>query len=351
MRITGSRIVRGTFIAIAVVGATGSAAIEADAATLHVAANGIDSVTCGGFATPCRSLSRAIVNASAGDRIIVGPGRYGDLDRDGVFNEAGEEAGPGVLGSPAIILVDKRLTIESRDGAGATILDGSGSMFSVVVILADDTVFGKPSKGFTLTGAGQAGLRVAAEGVTVAGNVAVANGGSGFSLAGNDHEFHDNKAIANGGSGATFAGFPFTVGVRVNVRSNLSAHNGEQGFHFARITGVDVRRNVVLGNRLSGIEADDETDLALVQNSFVANGRFGAHLEGQATIDRTNVYGNLGDATFPNCGLRHLGAGLITNVFFGAATGPGPDPADADCGTVAVTSFATAEINVPDILR
>ena len=62
-----------------------------DAATLHVANNGIDSDTCGAGSAPCRSISRAIVNAAAGDTIVVGPGRYGDLNGDGSFGGPGEE--------------------------------------------------------------------------------------------------------------------------------------------------------------------------------------------------------------------------------------------------------------------
>lgn len=43
---------------------------------------GVDESTCGTNASPCRSISQAIVNASAGDAIHVGPGRYGDLDEN-----------------------------------------------------------------------------------------------------------------------------------------------------------------------------------------------------------------------------------------------------------------------------
>ena len=64
----------------------------ASAATLLVANNGVDSPTCGP-AEPCRSLARAIANAVAGDTIVVGPGRYGDLNGDGTLgNAAGEGA-------------------------------------------------------------------------------------------------------------------------------------------------------------------------------------------------------------------------------------------------------------------
>ena len=44
---------------------------------------------------PCRSISRGIANAADGDTIVVGPGRYGDLDRDGTLSEPNEEGPSG----------------------------------------------------------------------------------------------------------------------------------------------------------------------------------------------------------------------------------------------------------------
>src|SRR6266478_903893 len=68
---------------------------QARAATKFVANNGIDSSVCGTTAaTACRSISQAIANAFDGDVIFVGPGRYGDLNDDGVFGDPGEEFFP-----------------------------------------------------------------------------------------------------------------------------------------------------------------------------------------------------------------------------------------------------------------
>ena len=56
------------------------------AATLYVANNGVDGAGCGTRLAPCRSIRQAIGLASDGDRIIIGPGRYGDLNGDGAFD-------------------------------------------------------------------------------------------------------------------------------------------------------------------------------------------------------------------------------------------------------------------------
>jgi hypothetical protein len=52
---------------------------------LRVTNDGADSATCGSTAKPCRSISRAIENASDGDIIEVGAGRYGDISGMGTL--------------------------------------------------------------------------------------------------------------------------------------------------------------------------------------------------------------------------------------------------------------------------
>ena len=151
--------------------------------TLHVANNAVDSPACGSSAAPCRSISQAIANAESGELLLVGPGRYGDVNRNGVLGEPDEEP---VLsdGCICMILVDKRLTIVSRDGAAATTIDLNGQNPAAVSIVASGVVFGAPQGGFTLTGSRLGGGFVidAAEHVRVIGNMARGNlGPDGFS--------------------------------------------------------------------------------------------------------------------------------------------------------------------------
>ena len=60
-------------------------------ATLHVETNGVNSAACGALANPCRTITQAILNARTYDWILVGPGRYGNLDLDETVGEPGEE--------------------------------------------------------------------------------------------------------------------------------------------------------------------------------------------------------------------------------------------------------------------
>src|SRR5687768_2789620 len=58
---------------------------------VHVANNGVDTSTCGARDDPCRSITQAIANAKAGDTLLVGPGRYGDVNGNDVLGEPEEE--------------------------------------------------------------------------------------------------------------------------------------------------------------------------------------------------------------------------------------------------------------------
>src|SRR5262245_30462958 len=174
-----------------------------NAATLHIANNGVDSDTCGAGSAPCRSISQAIVNAAAGDTIVVGPGRYGDLNGDGSVGGPGEEAGPA--GCQCMIEVNKRLTLKSSDGPGVTILDAAGAEVYGVFAQADGVTVGSGSgHGFTIVKARKEGIHVEGNGVTVAGNVAIGNGLSGFvaiAVIGTGNTIADNAAINNANVG------------------------------------------------------------------------------------------------------------------------------------------------------
>jgi hypothetical protein len=319
------------------------AAGGAEAATLHVASNGTDSSACGPVADPCRSISRAIANASPGSRIVVAAGRYGDLDNDGILNNSpGEEAAPA--GCTCAILVDKRLTIESRDGAGATVLDAGGStVLAVVRITAASTTFGKAKKGFRVT-RGATGVRVEAAGVKVVGNHAEGNT-FGFSTgAGTNIRVEQNLATRNS--------FGFAAGSSGTVlKGNVAAGNSVAGF---RLTSgpVELLDNAAVENPV-GFLVFAGTDHVLKGNTAAGN-ITGIALSKvdpigtTATITRNNLYGNSG-----GCGIHNSGGNLVNapNNFWGHPGGAGTDPADQVCnsgaGSVTLTDPpATSEFTV-----
>ena len=298
----------------------------ASAVTLHVANNGEDSDGCGAEGSPCRSISRAIANADRGDTIIVGPGRYGDLDGDGAFGGTGEETAPAECG--CMIEVNKRLTLQSRDGAGVTVLDAGGAGVNVVRIFAGFVIFGGDGKGFTLT-RGNGGLEVplGALGLRAEGNLAVRNARDGF--AGQLGRLKNNVALANGHNG-------FFVLTAVELTGNLAIANGLDGFGLtAGASRSSLTGNLAVANRAHGVFIVGR-DTTLRRNAVLGNRRFGiALLTDAVTITENNIYGNNSQEFngLTNCGLHMAVDGSldVTNNSWGSADGPGPDPADAIC--------------------
>ena len=106
----------------------------------YVSNEGVDSVACGTKNDKCRSISQAIRNAADGNTILVEPGIYGDLNRNGIIGEPGEESGG--VGCDCLIHVDKRVAIFSEAGARATVVDAAGANLNGIRISVSDVVVG-----------------------------------------------------------------------------------------------------------------------------------------------------------------------------------------------------------------
>jgi parallel beta helix pectate lyase-like protein len=331
----------------AVVIVLGMGAGVAGAATLYAANNGTDSAACGAAKDPCRSISQTIANAKAKDHIVVGPGRYScDLNGNGILGEPGEE--------PGSVVLDKQLSLESEEGAGATIIDANGLHIPVLLIAAEGTgsVVGKLSKGFTFANGGW-GLLTATQpyplDLKLSGNIAVNNIETGFGLAGDvgsSFTVTDNLAIRNGTNG-----FDVSRGTGHTFDGNTAIANGFSGFFVEGVgSGHIFTNNVAIGNGNGGFRAAlGAGGVTYLGNSAIGNkvGGWTFADNATATLSQNNIYGN--DPVL-NCGITAGGTINAANNFFGAATGPGSDPADAIClfsgGTVVSTPFATKEFPI-----
>ena len=321
--------------------------VLAEAKTLNVANNGVNSATCGDKDHPCRSIGKAIENASPGDKIVVGPGRY----------TWESEPGSSLCSFHCVILVNKPgLTIESRDGAAATVIDATGHDLDVVRIEANNVVFGKPHKGFTLTGTGMAffsGLVIpdGTSGVKVGGNLAIRNSLNGFAFTGSGHVLTGNVANANGSTGFAFSGSGHVLS------GNLASANGGTGFAFDG-SGHVLSGNIASANHYDGFAFSGSH--VLTGNTAVGNQAFGIHIgdsggTDNAMITKNNIFGNNAKnfGGFTNCGLLNQSKDPIAapNNFWGVTTGPSAtEPADNVCddpnlpgSSTTVTSFATKE--------
>jgi hypothetical protein len=333
-------------------------ATVASATTLNVAAGGIDADGCGTAKAPCRSITRALAAAAAGDKILVGPGRYGDLDADGTLGEAGEEG----TDPTGLVVIDKPVVIESVEGAATTVLDAAGANVSAVVITASGARLGKAKKGFTVTGSLRGGVAFApqvtgttvagcravrnalgfggkAGGNTLVGNVAEANTGDGFAFTGGRTTFTACRATGNEGSGFT------TDGEASVLKGCVASANAEDGFRLQG-SGTVLTNSVGNGNRV-GLRASD-VGLVLTTNSFLGNTDAGIVVTApNVTITNSNVFGN--GAAGGNCGVTTAGNGSanLDGVCFGAPTGPGDDPADDVCsGAITVIQVIEKVIKI-----
>jgi hypothetical protein len=322
----------------------GLGAGAAHAMNVHVENNGGDSTLCGNRSDPCRSISQAILNADVGDRILVGPGRYGDLDGDGILGETGEETGEIDYGCQCMVKVDKRVTILSTHGATSTVVDArffgleEGSPIVAVRITANGVVFGRSAHGFTLTGSQRNdGLAIgAATGVIVTGNISSRNAG-GFAIGGTGNVIKHNIAVGIDGHGFEINGTAHTVW------KNAAMGTGD-GF-LVHGSGHVLTDNVSTGNN-AGFSLFGNANLN--HNSAIGNVHVGIRLEpgSQGTVRHCNIFGN-GDrissfsALQYNCGLlNRSGQPIIaTGNFWGTASGPGADPADAVCDVDGTTKF------------
>jgi hypothetical protein len=306
-------------------------------ATLHAASNGVDGAGCGPAASPCRSITRAIANAVAGSTILVGPGLYGDLNGNGTLGEPGEETPP--RGCGCMLSVNKPVILLSSDGAAATAIDATTvTAGKNVLIFTEDAEFGRPEHGFLVT---------------------KSKNGGGIVIDGSDIKVRGNQVVSSAG----FVGIEsLNNGSAIVLIEQNQAIGWELGIH-VNDAGGKVSKNQVSLNT-TGIVADGGSVVGNVAN---ANSR-GIFLRGSASAVGNATYGNLFGfvvsgftgviqknnivGNLSSCGLINDGVvGLVaTNNYWGAATGPGPEPADAVCnfsgGTTTTTPFATARFAI-----
>jgi hypothetical protein len=297
------------------------AAGSAGAKTVYVANDGLDGDGCGTKSAPCRSITSGIAAAAANDTILVGPGRYGDLNDDGVLGGTGEESGTN-----GVVDVNKAVRVYSTDGADATVIQFPGlvGVFSAyVLVFADDAAFGRRNGGFTIAGHGEGtgisglGLRV-----SIQGN-AVYHTAYGVITEGAGSDVSDNRialcfrGILLGGAGASASRNALLANeLGLDLRAADSVVDANVAVSNA--TGIDadaanatLRRMLVAGNRLGGGTLSG-TGLRIEASSFLANG--------DAWMD-------------PGCAFTTASSIDATGNYWGSPLGPGLDnPADRPCG-------------------
>ncbi len=347
----------------------------AAAGTIHVANNGTDTSTCGSFAAPCRSIGRGVNHALAGDTVLVQPGRYGDLNRDGLLGGHGEE-----LSFPfntAALRISRPVKILSTHGAVVTVIEGSRALQSVVEIASSNATFGGLDEGFTLVGGRDYGLFTDGfDNVRISGNIVTGAPSSGMLVisAGiievSDNVAHDNPL--NGISAVSRIENGHVLVRRNKVYSNgaagisvafLGSH--EVSFNESSNNGVGISvdhrptlvfRNLVTGNGTGILAASftpGTTPVAgplLLRNTIIGSIEAGIQLSPapvRVTLRENNFYGNGAAGNFfANCAVANVSNAPVNaaNSYWGSPTGPGVDPADVGCGSDPVVTMPFASV-------
>jgi hypothetical protein len=175
-------------------------------ASILVTNFGTDSSSCGSSASPCRSISQAIENATSGETIYVGAGRYGDVSGTGTFTGPGDEHAQPASGqfdySGCVVCISKAVQIYSLNGPALTVIqaNSAANFPNAVLITVDGVTFGSLGHGFSIANGGGNGIVVdleqspgTAHGVTVSGNIDMGDS-QGF--------------VFDGPPGAAFGGCP-----------------------------------------------------------------------------------------------------------------------------------------------
>jgi hypothetical protein len=285
--------------------------------TMRVTTTGVDGPTCG-TATPCRTIARAIANAATGDTIQVGPGLYGDLDGDGIA-DPGEE--------PQFIFVNKAVKILSDLGASSTLIRGTSFWITTTGV-----TLGQLGNGFWVT---TPSIPVIVDGsidgnparldVRIGGNVIELDSDvfAGIFAANTRGRIEHNRVV---GRRTCWNGYYFTnswdlITKNVAMGCHVGIHH-DAGSPTARLV-----RNTAIGNTGAGYEVVMAAEFT--GNVAVENGIGAIVSSDQIPLFRDNTFA----ANDTNCGVRNDSPLPINaaNNYWGAATGPGTDPADQLC--------------------
>jgi len=262
-----------------------------------------------------------------------------------------------------MIKVSKAVKIFSTDGAGATIIRAPSALGLVSVVSLDtaNAGLGKPGKGFTISGGGNLGVFGGVDGLTVSGNRVLATAGA-YGILVNP----SNNSVVRGN---VVIGTSTTFGIFVGGNANQVIGNVATGCYYGFYTRgtTTLTGNVANDNKVAGIEVSLSDGLyapptKVDKNEAVGNGSAGFFISSAAnppagwtvSLGRGNVFGNGQDiaSATPNCGIwvendDSTNPMTVTadGFFWGAASGPGTNPADAVGGVCNDTNGGAITLN------
>jgi parallel beta-helix repeat protein len=196
---------------------------------------------------------------------------------------------------------------------------------SSAAVVRENRIFGPTSNGVQIDGSGHRVQRNMIQGTAF-----------GISSVGAPAGVHLVENVVSSLS----LGYSLNVGSGWVLTRNAAIDCPAPGFYLSAGTAFTLTGNVAIGNASAGILLQGGSDHTLVDNTAIDTAGSGggillSSVGTGVTISGGNLYGNS-----DNCGLSNSSANPVTadGVYWGAATGPGLDPADNVCGnTAAVT--------------
>jgi nitrous oxidase accessory protein NosD len=214
-------------------------------------------------------------------------------------------------------------------------------------VRSSNVTIGRRNHGFTLASTSLpfavagAGLL---DGVRIAGNVLALDGPDApagiLAIGTRGARFEDNRIDAPRGCG---------VGIYLQDSGGVVANNAifgcSKGVQVELGVSMRLVHNTVAGNVRSGAAGkgagfDLQGDIAEVSGNVVLGNGTGVIVR---TTPIASFRNNAFIASTTNCGVQNLSDGTLVAAgnYWGAASGPGADPADAACGIAAATSVVT----------
>jgi hypothetical protein len=299
---------------------------------LSVGADGTDSPTCGSIVNKCRSISQAIRNATAGDTINVYPGVYGDINRNGLIGEPGEESGGPDCN--CMIHVDKPVRIWSQYGRKSSLIDASTTDLKAIHIDAKRVEIGYRDRGFTIKGSAATGAITTDRSggreppgfevfVSIWGNKIHAGA---WGISGSNLKVYGNNIVGATVGPAIDAGKNALVNGNTILSSEEGiiiadgriAHNviigGGEAIQIYDARFAQVKYNYIVSNRYAGVTVypasdDEDVDVLITDNNIIGNGLANGEL----------------------CGVRNLSGGIVlaTRNYWGSVS-PGTENGACD---------------------
>jgi hypothetical protein len=141
-----------------------SSVASAAGRSIYVTTDGTESASCGAQTSACRSISQGLENATDGDTILVGAGRYGNISGGTSYTGPGDEHPEArdryFFVTGCIICIEKAVSIYSLHGPSVTVIEGAPltSQEATVLIHHEGVNFGAPGRGFTIAGGSAYGV-------------------------------------------------------------------------------------------------------------------------------------------------------------------------------------------------